>query len=143
MPRIHLQFLLAYQLRHKKGFHCASFDWSYDNKAMDFLGSAGWLLLGVVLLYNDYRCRFWFQNRQCSKKHLKGSSSPWPRLCLHTILQQELNAVNLMAPICSSWGLPARYTSMRNYFNWQGMDQYNFVSSANEMVSRLLKSIMY
>lgn len=61
-----------------------------------------------------------------------------PRLCLHTILQEAENAVNVMAPICSSWGMPARSTSMRSFFNWQGQGQYPFVLSANIMVSRLL-----
>ena len=49
-----------------------------------------------------------------------------PRLALHTVLQEAKNAVNVLAPICSSWGMPARSTSGRTYFNWQGYERYDF-----------------
>lgn len=100
-------------LRHRKGFACASFDWSYDSRCMDFLGRGGFLILGM-------RCTCLTETR----------------LCLHTILQEHENAVNVLAPICSSWGMPARATSMRSFFNWQGHEGYDFVRSANVMVSR-------
>ena len=60
------------------------------------------------------------------------------RLALHTVLQETENAVNVFAPICNSWGLPAWSTSGRTYFNWQGNESYGFVRSANIMVSRSL-----
>ena len=46
------------------------------------------------------------------------------------------NALALLAPDCGSWGLPARYTSMRSYFNPFGCAERDFVYNGNFMVSR-------
>lgn len=119
---VDLQFLRLMTcrfLRHKKGFFCASFDFDYDSKAMDFLGCAGFLLL----------------DKTCSM-YIICERSPNPRLCIHTVLQESENALTMMAPICSSWGMPARSTSMRTFFNWQGQEHYGFVRTANIMISR-------
>lgn len=48
----------------------------------------------------------------------------------------------LFAPDCSSWGIPARGTSMRSFINAEGHTAYEFVSKGNLMVSRKL-SITY
>ena len=45
-------------------------------------------------------------------------------------------AVNLMGPQCSSWGLPNRGTSMRNYINFRGMEQHEYIAEANKLISR-------
>ena len=42
----------------------------------------------------------------------------------------------LLAPDCSSWGMPARYTSMRSYINAGGSLDRDFVQRGNCMVSR-------
>lgn len=45
------------KLRHRKGFNCASFDFDYDSRAMDFNGCAGFLFLSsscAVVLYHMY-----------------------------------------------------------------------------------------
>lgn len=58
------------------------------------------------------------------------------RLVMWVIMQQTVNSVNLIGPSCSSWGLPNRGTSMRNFINWKGNEQYPYVADANRMVSR-------
>lgn len=42
----------------------------------------------------------------------------------------------LLAPDCGSWGIPARYTSMRTYHNAMGCPQREFVDRGNVMISR-------
>lgn len=59
-----------------------------------------------------------------------------PRLVLWVIMQETVNSFNLIGPACGSWGLPNRGTSMRNFINWRGNEQYAYVAGANRMVSR-------
>ena len=61
-----------------------------------------------------------------------------PRLVLHTVMCEVEVAVNFMGPDCSSWGLPARSTSMRNFANSYGALHLGFVFEANMTVSRSL-----
>ena len=61
-----------------------------------------------------------------------------PRLVLHTVMCEVEVAVNFMGPDCSSWGLPARSTSMRNFANSYGAMHLGFVFEANMTVSRSL-----
>ena len=61
-----------------------------------------------------------------------------PRLTLMTVLNLGPRAVTLWAPVCSSWGIPCRGTSMRSEINPCGYEGYNFVASANLMVARNL-----
>ena len=42
------------------------------------------------------------------------------------------------APDCSSWGIPARSTSIRNYVNPAGNVFLPWIRGANLMVSRIL-----
>lgn len=62
----------------------------------------------------------------------------WLRICVNIVLHEVENAVNLMAPDCSSWGIPCRGTSGRTFFNYQGFVQYGFVDVGNRMISRSL-----
>jgi len=62
------------------------------------------------------------------------------RLCLYVIMQELPNALNLMAPDCGSWGIPARGTTRntrRAFHNYLGCS-YPFVLSGNLMVGRPL-----
>ena len=45
--------------------------------------------------------------------------------------------LNLMAPDCGSWGIPARGTTRRAFHNYLGCS-YPFVLSGNLMVARSL-----
>lgn len=58
-------------------------------------------------------------------------------LCLYVIMQELPNALNLMAPDCGSWGIPARGTTRRAFHNYLGCS-YPFVLSGNLMVARLI-----
>lgn len=60
------------------------------------------------------------------------------RLVLWCITCEKKMAVNLMGPVCSSWGVPNRGTSMRSFINAQGQEGFASVSSANKMISRTL-----
>ena len=62
----------------------------------------------------------------------------WLRICVNIVLNEVENAVNMMAPDCSSWGIPCRGTSGRTFFNYQGFVQYGFVDVGNRMISRFL-----
>ena len=45
-------------------------------------------------------------------------------------------AVNLMGPDCSSWGMPNRGTSRRNYMNVWGAMHLDHVTAGNMTISR-------
>lgn len=62
------------------------------------------------------------------------------RLVLHTILCECEEAVNLFGPCCSSWGMPARSTSQRNYVNAYGAMHLGFVMEANVTMARFPNS---
>jgi|OrbCmetagenome_4_1107370.scaffolds.fasta_scaffold163478_1 hypothetical protein len=51
-------------------------------------------------------------------------------------MQELPNAMNVLAPDCGSWGVPARGTSRRNWMNFVGMVNFDFVRRGNQMVSR-------
>lgn len=53
------------------------------------------------------------------------------------VLQEAPNALNLVAPDCSSFTVVSRGTSMRTPINPLGRDGIAFVHSANGSVSRL------
>ena len=63
-------------------------------------------------------------------------SHPWPRLTIFVVMQELPNAMNVLAPDCGSWGVPARGTSRRNWMNFVGMVNYDFGRRGNQMVSR-------
>ena len=88
---------------------------------MDFLSEAGFLWLDLHLMAWVIECH-----------------NADARLALWTVVQEKITAFNLMGPNCSSWGLPNRGTSMRNYMNFRGQQGYASVSAANEMISRSL-----
>lgn len=125
---------LDFSLRHKKGFSCASFDFDYS-PSMDFCRPSGFLLHGYTIVLYHYHMRTCVRGGVQEMAHTPTLPGKL-RLCLGTVLHEVENAVNVLAPICSSWGMPARYTSMRSFFNPQGQEQYAFVRSANVMVSR-------
>ena len=51
--------------------------------------------------------------------------------------------MNVMAPNCASWGVPARGTTRRTYHNFQGVCDYQFVAEGNLMVARSLDSLHF
>ena len=131
-------------LRHKCGFKCASFDFTYgqaksQGNPMDFNQPPGFLYLGecsgsdqyiyIVYIYIERILHGpgYFMNLPCS----------YMRLCLYVIMQELPNALNLMAPDCGSWGIPARGTTRRAFHNYLGCS-YPFVLSGNLMVARSL-----
>ena len=60
------------------------------------------------------------------------------RIAMWAVLNQAPDALNLVGPDCSSWGVPARYTSMRNFVNPYGRMGNDWVESNNCLVSRTL-----
>ena len=58
------------------------------------------------------------------------------RLAMYVILCECPDAMNLFAPDCGSWGLPARGASMRSELNPAGREALSWVSCNNCMVSR-------
>ncbi len=60
------------------------------------------------------------------------------RLCLWVILGMPPNSMAMFGPDCSSWGIPARSTSMRNYINSFGNMALSWVQNSNCMASRNL-----
>ena len=60
------------------------------------------------------------------------------RLVLWIALCEAPEAVNLMGPDCSSWGVPARGTPKRSYLNPDGLTQVPFVQDGNRTAARRL-----
>ena len=65
-------------------------------------------------------------------------SHPLPRLVLWVVLQMVEDGYGHLAPDCSSWGVPARGTSCRNFINVAGNLSLEWVRGANKMISRFL-----
>ena len=105
--------------RSSEGYSCASFDRSLNpgRRVMDILSPPGILLLSKK-----------FQVSPWNVQHLL-------RLVLHTALCLFPDSVCLMGPCCASWGLPARFTSMRSYINPFGAMHLPFVADANQTIS--------
>lgn len=61
-----------------------------------------------------------------------------PRLILWTVMQMDCNALGHLAPDCSSWGIPSRGTSWRNFVNVAGNLFLPWIRGANMMISRFL-----
>ena len=61
-----------------------------------------------------------------------------PRLVVWVAMTMGPASFALMGPVCSSWGLPNRATSRRDYINWQGGQELPYVAQANVMISRIL-----
>ena len=68
---------------------------------------------------------------------IEGTFHTDPRLCIFVVMQEMPNAMNVLAPDCGSWGIPARGTSRRSYHNYQGATGFPFVAKGNLMVARL------
>ena len=60
------------------------------------------------------------------------------RLALRVLLKLGQNGLVLAAPDCSSWGIPARGTSLRNFVNSHGNLFLPWVRRSSTMVSRHL-----
>lgn len=63
-----------------------------------------------------------------------GDRMPQLRLLVHTLLCLFPDSVALMGPCCSSWGIPARYTTMRSFINAMGASHLPFVREANQTI---------
>ena len=57
---------------------------------------------------------------------------------MYAVMNQIVDALNVIGPDCSSWGLPARSTSMRNSINPMGRCGLSWVDANNCLVSRSL-----
>ena len=57
---------------------------------------------------------------------------------MYAVLNQCVDAINVIGPDCSSWGLPARHTSMRSEINPLGRNGLAWVDTNNCLVSRPL-----
>ena len=54
------------------------------------------------------------------------------------VARMPVNSLCLAAPDCSSWGIPARGSSHRNFVNSNGQLFYEWVRRSNAMVARKL-----
>ena len=61
-----------------------------------------------------------------------------PRIAMWVVLNECPDACNLIGPDCSSWGVPARASSMRSFINPLGRMANLWVSSNTCLVSRPL-----
>ena len=111
--------------RSESGYSCARYDRDYNKSAMDINSAAGFVFLACV---NPTPYPYtWYP-----------VLSPLLRLALILALQLPINGLLLMAPDCSSWGLPARGTSKRSYINVYGRSALKWVRDSGTMVSRSL-----
>lgn len=116
--------------------------------------------LGVAKVrFRISNCKLWLDLQQKSNGHPDSSwlfvTRPQPtlasqppthlappifllRLCLWVILGMPPNSMAMFGPDCSSWGIPARSTSMRNYLNSFGNMASNWIQNSNRMASRNL-----
>ena len=62
------------------------------------------------------------------------------RVALYAAMKLHTGCLCLAGPMCSSWGMPARSTTMRSLLNVQGVG-YPFVVSGNLQVARSLVSM--
>ena len=99
-------------------------DLSYGD-CMNFDGSACFALFGSCL------CMLWMLHVCLLKICLE------TRLCIYLILNQVPGACNLLAPVCGSWSIVSRGSTLRRYVNPMGCQAYPSVSGGNRMVSRL------
>ena len=60
------------------------------------------------------------------------------RLAVHAVLCLHPDSVSLLGPDCGSWGIPARYTTMRSFINAWGAMWLPFVSGANQTIGLTL-----
>ena len=54
---------------------------------------------------------------------------------VHTVLCLCSDSLCLLGPCCGSWGIPARFTTMRSYINVMGATHLPFVAEANQTIS--------
>ena len=66
-----------------------------------------------------------------------------PRLALWIVFNMHPNAIACMGPDCSSWGLPARGSSLRSFANIFGNVFSSWVQRCSTMITRLLAGINY
>ena len=106
----------------------ASYDRLYGPQ-LDFLRSGGYALLFCTA---------------CELYGIRLSLNPEAilfaqlRLALYVVLNEVPDALNVLGPDCSSWGVPARATSMRSYINAYGRLSNKWVATNNALVSRIL-----
>ena len=62
------------------------------------------------------------------------------RLCLWVVMAMPVDSLVMMAPDCSSWGVPSRGTSRRNFINSYGNVFLQWIQSSNCMFSRCLET---
>ena len=61
---------------------------------------------------------------------------------MHAVLCLRPDSVSLLGPDCGSWGIPARYTTMRSFINAWGAMWLPFVSGANQTIGLILDCII-
>ncbi len=115
-------------LRHEAGYRTASYDRDFNMKAMDFLSPAGFLPLD----------RYYLSELGCPIPTALHLATHHLRLALWVVARMPINSLSVMAPDCSSWGIPARGSSKRNFINSSGQIFSAWVRGANTMVSRNL-----
>ncbi|CAE7495841.1 unnamed protein product [Symbiodinium pilosum] len=69
-------------------------------------------------------------------------SSKGYSIALWTVLNECVDAMNMIGPACGSWGIPARATSMRSTINPYGRVGIECVDANNCLVSRLVLLIL-
>ena len=97
----------------------------------------GWVAVPIQNLYDRsiqwcvcfFACIFWY----CMYLYIL-------RLVLWTVLHMDVDSFGHFAPDCSSWGIPSRGTSLRNFINAAGNVCNSWVKGANLQVSRNLSS---
>lgn len=121
--------------RHEAGYRCASYDKDFHSRAMEFTSSAGWLFPFKIYMIDP-------SNDVCVFLHASFDTACIYilRLVLWTVLHMDVDSFGHFAPDCSSWGIPSRGTSLRNFINAAGNVCNSWVKGANLQVSRNLSS---
>lgn len=115
--------------RSSHGYVAATIDKVHqDGRMMDFNTPPGFLFLGQAILMDINACATHYSLLICNM-------CLHPRLTLHTVLCLFPDSVCLLGPNCGSWGIPARYTTMRPLINSWGAMHLPFVQDANTMIS--------
>ena len=135
----HSAIVVIHWLRHDAGYRCASYDKDFHPMAMNFNTAAGWLHPFCTWGFEWINIHA-YQLHDFSHNYitLQVCSVDALRLVLWVVLHMPVDSLGHLAPDCSSWGIPSRGTSLRNFVNVAGNVFLPWVQGANQMVSRNL-----
>ena len=109
---------------------------------MDFLKPAGFLWLGFLNARPNYPTIMRSTSQCCEILCDYFPSTCSCRLCVWVVMNMAPDSFLMLAPVCSTWGLPNRGTSKRSFVNPFGNPILPSVREANQMMSRTLDRLV-